>query len=80
MIYRAHFFRIMKQIFFPGSVITFPEVLVADALCSMSKPLKDFGLTLLLFYAQTARNGENPVVYHDIGMILIACLASLPFM
>lgn len=76
---RAYFFRIMKQIFVPGAVITFPEILVADALTSVSKIMKDVGVTIVVFYAHVMQ-GESPVVYHDHAMLLIAVLASLPFL
>jgi hypothetical protein len=76
---RSHFFRILKQIIFPGGTISFPEILVADALCSLSKPFKDLGLTMVIFYSHVIQNGRNPVFYHNTGMILIAIFASLPF-
>jgi hypothetical protein len=53
--------------------------LAADALCSLSKPFKDFGLTLVIFYSHIIQNGRDPVFYHNVGMILIALCASLPF-
>ena len=34
------FLKLVKQCFIPGTVITFPEVLFADALCSLSKVMK----------------------------------------
>jgi hypothetical protein len=69
----------MKLVFFPGSTISFPEVLAADALCSVSKLLKDFGVTLVVFLSHVILI-QDSVTYHDNGMIVIAFLASLPFM
>lgn len=34
---KASFYRLLRSVFFPGSSVTFPEVLLADALCSLSK-------------------------------------------
>lgn len=78
--FRSHFFRVVRQILFPGPTVTFPEVLVADAFCSLSKPFKDFGLTLMIFYSHILQNGASPINYHNTGMIFIAILASVPFM
>ena len=77
-LFRSYFFRIIKLIFFPGSLISFPEVLVADALTSISKIMKDLGVTFVVFFAHVIR-GEDPVLYHDHAMVIIAVLASLPF-
>jgi len=73
----ASFFRLSKQVFIPGTSISFPEVLYADALTSMSKVLKDLGVSLVAIYAQTS--GTSIVELHDIGMLTVAILASLPF-
>lgn len=71
------FYKLLKVVFSPHNTITFPEVLLADALCSISKLLKDFGTTAVTVYAYFRR--ENIIVYHDSAMILVALLASLPF-
>lgn len=73
----ASFFRLSKQVLIPGSSISFPEVLYADALTSMSKVLKDLGVSLIAIYAQTS--GTSVVELHDVGMLSVAVLASLPF-
>ena len=70
-------FRLLRLSFIPGSTVTFPEVLIADALTSMSKVLKDFGVTLISVYCYV--NGTSIVDYHNQSMILIALLASLPY-
>ena len=74
---RSYFGRIFKLVLFPGNSISFTEVLLADALTSISKVLKDIGLTLIAIYAHFnhSKIGEN----HNTGMIMIAVLASLPF-
>lgn len=77
---RNNFFRLLKLVFIPSSyscVVSFPEILLADALTSMSKVFKDFGITVVVLYAYA--NRLHPVEYHDQAMILIALLASLPF-
>ena len=74
---RGSFFRLLRLVFFPSNSITFPEVLLADAMTSMSKIFKDLGVTFVAIYSQYY-NGKI-WEYHEIGMILIALLASLPF-
>jgi hypothetical protein len=74
---RNYWFRFLKQIFFPVGNIAFSEIMFADALCSMSKVFKDFGVTIVAIYAMYK---ESTVVdYHSSAMIFIAVLASLPF-
>jgi len=73
----ASFFRLFKQIILPHGSVTFPEVLLADAMCSLSKIFKDIGVTMIAVYAQAS--GKDIVSLHDTGMILVAVLASLPF-
>ena len=34
---KTSFYRLLRTVFFPGTTISFPEVLLADALCSLSK-------------------------------------------
>ena len=74
---RGSFFRLVRLVFFPSNSITFPEVLLADAMTSMSKIFKDLGVTLVAIYSQYYN--DKIWEYHEIGMILIALLASLPF-
>lgn len=74
---RASFWRLLKLVFSPSSSITFPEVLLADAMTSLSKVFKDIGVTLVAIYAQFS--STDIVVYHWEGMILVAILASLPY-
>lgn len=71
------FNRLLKIVFLPGNTITFPEVLLADALTSLSKVLKDFGTTLVSIYSILSH--QNVLEFHDNAMILVALLASLPF-
>ena len=74
---RGSFFRLVRLVFIPSNSITFPEVLLADAMTSMSKIFKDLGVTLVAVYSQYST--DKIWEYHEIGMILIALLASLPF-
>ena len=74
---RNGFYRILKLVFLPGNSITFPEVLLADALTSMSKVLKDLGTSFVVIFAQT--QGKVSIDYHDNAMYLVAIVASLPF-
>ena len=74
---KASFFRLLRTIFLPLNTITFPEVLLADAMTSLSKVLKDIGVTVVAVYA--LYTGRPLVEYHDHGMILVALLASMPF-
>jgi hypothetical protein len=74
---RRYWLRFMKQIILPVGPIAFKEIMFADALCSMSKVFKDFGVTAVAIYAMYA---ETAVVdYHNSAMIFIAVLASIPF-
>ena len=61
---------------FPGNSISFPEIVFADALTSMSKVFKDVGVTLVALYAHLQT--EPLVLYHEQGMLLVALLASVP--
>ena len=72
-----HFIWLLKITFFPGNSISFSEILTGDALTSLSKVLKDFGVTLIIVYSKF--RGERAVENHDVGMMLVAILASLPF-
>jgi hypothetical protein len=69
--------RLLRLCLLPGSAVTFPEVLIADALTSLSKVLKDLGVTVIAVYC--AMNGTNPIELHNQSMIIIAVLASLPY-
>lgn len=71
------FYRLFRMVLLPGHTITFPEVLLADALCSVSKLLKDFGTTAVVIYAAFQR--QDVIVYHDSAMIIVALFASIPF-
>lgn len=75
---RSSFFRLVKLVFFPLNTITFSEILLADAFCSLSKVLKDFGIMLVAVYSYF--NGTDILIHHDNAMMLVALLASLPFM
>ena len=68
----------MKKIICPGTTISFPEILVADALTSVSKVMKDLGVTLTVFVAHVL-NGTSAVTYHNHAMLLITFLASVPY-
>jgi hypothetical protein len=72
-----HIWRLMRLCFLPGGSVSFSEVLLADALTSMSKVFKDMGTTLVAVYCYM--NSENILDYHNHAMILIALLASLPY-
>ena len=74
---RSSFYRLLRSVCLPMGVVTFPEVLMADALTSISKVLKDFGTYLVVIYASV--QGRDIIEYHNHAMILVACLASLPF-
>jgi hypothetical protein len=68
---------LLYLVFFPNGTVTFPEVLLADALTSMSKVLKDFGVTLIVIYSKIT--GTDIIALHDVGMIIVAIFASIPF-
>jgi hypothetical protein len=74
---RLPFYRLLKVVFFPANVVTFPEVLLADALTSLARIFKDFSVTLLVLYCYYMN--ENIIHYHDFGILGIACLSSLPY-
>jgi len=75
---RSSFYRLFRSVLWPTGIVTFPEVLLADALTSVSKVLKDFGTYLVVLYA--TMQGRNIIDYHDNAMILVAVFASIPFM
>jgi len=60
------------------SVVPFVEILLADALCSLSKVFKDLGTSFVALYAYTV--GTSAASYHYGGMMLMALLASAPYM
>lgn len=72
------FLRLLKQVCIPSGYVTFPEVLLADALTSLSKVFKDVGVTIIAIYAR--QTGTTLVSHHNNGMLFVALLASLPFM
>lgn len=74
---KISFFKLIKLCIFPGNSISFAEVVFADALTSLSKVFKDFGVTLIAVYAEYSQ--VDIVSLHDIGMILVAVFASFPF-
>lgn len=74
---RSTFFRLIKVVFFPINNITFSEVLLADALTSISKIFKDISISILLLYCYFSN--ENIVDYHNVGIVAIALLSSLPY-
>ena len=74
---RLPFYRLLKTVFFPGNVITFPEVLLADALTSLARSFKDISVTLLVLYCYFTN--ENIIHYHNFGIFSIALLSSLPY-
>lgn len=74
---RSAFYRLTKTVFFPLNSISFPEVLLADAMTSLSKVFKDICVTFLVVYCYLS--GENIIRYHDFGIVAIAILSSLPY-
>jgi len=74
---RTAFYRLFRTIIFPGNVITFPEILIADACTSLSKVFKDFGISLFAIYAYFTE--QNILEYHNSSMIMVALFASWPF-
>ena len=74
---RGGFYRLLRLVFWPSTTISFAEVLLADALTSLSKVLKDLGTTGVAMYAQYTQ--QSILHYHNNSMIFIALLASLPF-
>ena len=60
------------------SVMPFIEVLLADALTSLSKVFKDFGITIITLHAYF--QDVSITTYHNQGMILLALLATVPFL
>ena len=75
---RMYFFRVLKQIVCPGHKISFPEIMIADALCSLSKVFKDIGITAVVLCSRIY--GSHSIVdYHNQAMVLVAILSSIPF-
>ena len=74
----APFLQLLSLVFRPLSTgVPFQEVLLADALCSLSKIFKDIGIFMVTFYANISYT--PPVESHDGAMLLVAALATLPF-
>eukprot|EP01031_Cornospumella_fuschlensis_P037959 gene37959-46116_t len=69
---RITFYRLLRSVLLPMGIVTFPEVLMADALTSISKVLKDFGTYLVVVYASF--QGKDVIEYHNHAMILVAVL------
>lgn len=76
LFYRKASLKVLRSVFFPGNSISFSEIMLADALTSLSKVFKDVGVTVIAMYAYM--QGTAVVEYHEQGMLLVACLASLP--
>ena len=74
--YRKGGLKVLRNVFFPGNSVSFSEIMLADALTSLSKVFKDVGVTIVAVFART--QGVAVVEYHEQGMLLVACLASLP--
>ncbi|KAJ1410900.1 EXS family-domain-containing protein [Ochromonadaceae sp. CCMP2298] len=74
---RTSFWRLLRNCFLPGSSIHFSEVLLADCFTSLSKVLKDMGISLFAMYA--FMRSDSTVDYHNHAMVAIALLASLPY-
>lgn len=60
------------------SVVPFVEILLADALCSLSKVFKDLGTSAIAIFAYVS--GTNVTSYHYSGMVIVALMASLPYL
>jgi hypothetical protein len=75
---RTALFRLIRLMFSPGNSITFPEVVIADAFTSVSKVLKDFGISAFVVYCYFS--GNSMISMHNEAMITVAALASLPYM
>jgi hypothetical protein len=75
---RSALFRLIRLMLFPGTSVTFAEVVLADALTSVSKVLKDFGMSLVVVYAYFFME-KDVVVLHNSAMIFVALLASVPY-
>lgn len=75
---RIGFFRLLRAVLWPSAAPAFPEVLLADALTSLSKVLKDLGTYFVVLYATL--KGIPVIDCHDSAMIFLAFLASLPFL
>jgi hypothetical protein len=76
LFYRKASLKVLRNVFFPGNSISFSEIMLADALTSLSKVFKDVGVTVIAMYAHM--QGTAVVEYHEQGMLLVALLASLP--
>jgi hypothetical protein len=74
---RTSFWLLLRNCFIPGTSIHFSEVLLADCLTSLSKVLKDMGISLFAVWA--FMRTDSIVDYHNYAMVCIALLASLPY-
>lgn len=69
--------RLMRSVFMPGSSVSFAEILFADALTSLSKVLRDVGITLIAIYCSLVRT--DIIKYHDFGIVLLTVFTAMPF-
>ena len=75
---RSTFFRLCRNVIWPGQTIAFAEIVFADALTSMSKVFKDAAITIIAVYSNVS---QTPITdLHEEGMLLVAVLASVPFL
>lgn len=75
---KGTFFRLCRNVLWPGQTIAFAEIVFADALTSLSKVFKDAAITIIAVYSSVT---QTPITdLHEQGMILVAALASLPFL
>lgn len=74
---RYYVIRLIKSCIMPSGSVAFSEILFADALTSLSKVFKDIGITFVILYSDYT--GTNVIDLHNMGMIFVAFLASIPF-
>lgn len=68
--------RLFKNMIVPGTLVTFPEILFADALTSITKTFKDIGVMLIVVYSRLS--GADIVAQHDQCIVLITLLTAIP--
>jgi hypothetical protein len=75
---KGKFFRLCRNVVWPGQSVAFAEIVFADALTSLSKVFKDAAITIVAVYSSIT---QTPITdLHEQGMILVAVLASVPFL
>lgn len=75
---KGKFFRLCRNVVWPGQTVAFSEIVFADALTSLSKVFKDAAITIIAVYSSMT---QTPIAdLHEQGMILVAVLASIPFL